>query len=499
MIGKYDSENGKLSFLDLQLKLNTLEDGKNLAIEIEKCPNLVTLELRGNSLGPNAADPIADALKKHKELKRILWSDLFTGRLKTEIPEILEKLLDGITYSGAMLQEIDLSDNALGPVGVEGIKKFLASEAAINLETVKLYNNGLGIGGKTVANCFVECLRKAIQKGKWLNLKTFIAGRNRLENTCAIAFSHAFKMIGTLEDIQIIQNGIWADGIRALADCFRFNPNLRIIDLSDNTCTHRGAVALANVIPKLKELEKIVLGDCLCRDRGSLKIFRAIAKGQLKNLKEIDISGNEVTPKGAIEIDKICKESLKNVNVKLHCNNFSSEFHRLANILKNVNIGDEEDDQGSDVENDELWTPCVNGTEDLPIHIILDFIKAPNSHSLGRVLRRQSDVIDELEDDMRINVNPYTTARFIAALTTAVIPNSKNEKLVSEMLIEILKRGRQIMRSNLPVLMQLSNNLIAFSRLVKSELQEKVPINFDILKNLTGDHVPEFTKYISVW
>lgn len=28
MIGKYDSENGKLSFLDLQLKLNTLEDGK---------------------------------------------------------------------------------------------------------------------------------------------------------------------------------------------------------------------------------------------------------------------------------------------------------------------------------------------------------------------------------------------------------------------------------------------------------------------------------------
>uniref|UniRef100_A0A0K0DX77 Ran-GTPase activating protein 1 C-terminal domain-containing protein n=1 Tax=Strongyloides stercoralis TaxID=6248 RepID=A0A0K0DX77_STRER len=499
MLGKYDSEIGKLSFLDLQLKLNTLEDGQKLAIEIEKCSNIIILELRGNSLGPGAVDPIAKALKKHKELKRILWSDLFTGRLKAEIPEILEKMLDGITSSGAMLQEIDLSDNALGPVGVEGIKKFLASDAAIDLEVVKLYNNGLGIGGKTVANCFVQCLKKAIEKGKWLNLKTFIAGRNRLEDTCAIAFSHAFKMIGTLEDIQVIQNGIWADGIRALADCFRFNPNLRIIDLSDNTCTHRGAVALANVIPKLKKLEKIALGDCLCRDRGSLKIFRAIAKAQLKNLKEIDISGNEITPQGAVEINKICKESLGNINVKLHCNNFSSQFKQLANTLKNVNIGHEDDDQGSDVDEDDLWNSCINGTEDLPIHIIFDFIKSPNPHSLGRVLRRNNDVIDELEDDMRVNNNPYTTARFIAALTTAVIPHSENEKLVSDMLIEILKRGRRIMRSNLPVLMQLSNNLIAFTCIVKSELQEKVPINFDILKDLAGDHVPEFTKYISVW
>uniref|UniRef100_A0A0N5BIB5 Ran gtpase-activating protein n=1 Tax=Strongyloides papillosus TaxID=174720 RepID=A0A0N5BIB5_STREA len=499
MLAKYDSNEGKLSFLDLQLKLNTLEDGKKVAVEIERCQKLITLELRGNSLGPGAVDPIAEALKKHKELKRILWSDLFTGRLKTEIPAILEKMLDGITASGAMLKEIDLSDNALGPVGVEGIKKFLASESAMDLEIVKLYNNGLGIGGKTVANCFVQCLKKAILKGKWFNLKVFIAGRNRLENTCAIAFAHAFKMIGTLEDIQIIQNGIWADGIRALADCFRFNPNLRIIDLSDNTCTHRGAVALANVVPMLKKLEKLVLGDCLCRDRGSLKIFRAIAKGQLKNLKEIDVSGSEITPKGAIEINKICKDHLKGVVVKLHCNNFSSEFGKLTNALKSIDLGDEDDDQGSDVEEDELWNSCVNGTEDLPIHIIFDFIKSPNSHSLGRVLKRRDDVIDELEDDMRVNLNPYTTARFIAATTTAVIPNSKEEKLASEMLVEILKRGRQIMRSNLPVLMQLSNNLISFSCLVKSEIQEKVPINFDILKNLTGDQVPEFTKCISAW
>ena len=43
------------------------------------------------------------------------------------------------------------------------------------------------------------------------------------------------------------QNGINAEGIEALADAFRHNPNLRIINLSDNTFTAVGAKAIAKV------------------------------------------------------------------------------------------------------------------------------------------------------------------------------------------------------------------------------------------------------------
>ena len=49
--------------------------------------------------------------------------------------------------SGARLTELDLSDNAIGPMAMPGIKDFLAG-SAFWLHTLKLNNCGLGIAGK---------------------------------------------------------------------------------------------------------------------------------------------------------------------------------------------------------------------------------------------------------------------------------------------------------------------------------------------------------------
>jgi Ran GTPase-activating protein 1 len=45
--------------------------------------------LEGNTLGVDAAKGIAKALEAHSEFKRALWKDMFTGRMKTEIPKAL--------------------------------------------------------------------------------------------------------------------------------------------------------------------------------------------------------------------------------------------------------------------------------------------------------------------------------------------------------------------------------------------------------------------------
>jgi Ran GTPase-activating protein (RanGAP) involved in mRNA processing and transport len=50
--------------------------------------------------------------------------------------------------STARLVELDLSDNAIGPMAIPGIKEFLASEEASSLQVLKLNNCGLGIAGK---------------------------------------------------------------------------------------------------------------------------------------------------------------------------------------------------------------------------------------------------------------------------------------------------------------------------------------------------------------
>ena len=67
----------------------------------------------------------------------------------------------------ATLTELDLSDNAFGPNGMEGLTDLLKSSSCYRLRTLKLNNNGLGIhGGKVrhatllipwMGECVCEC------------------------------------------------------------------------------------------------------------------------------------------------------------------------------------------------------------------------------------------------------------------------------------------------------------------------------------------------------
>jgi Ran GTPase-activating protein 1 len=58
----------------------------------------------------------------------------------------------GLVLSGAQLLELDLSDNAFGPIGVEGLAMLLRSHSCHALQILKLNNNGLGIGGGKVCH-----------------------------------------------------------------------------------------------------------------------------------------------------------------------------------------------------------------------------------------------------------------------------------------------------------------------------------------------------------
>jgi Ran GTPase-activating protein 1 len=57
----------------------------------------------------------------------------------------------------ANLIELDLSDNALGPVGMEGLVQFLKSPVCYSLKCIRLNNNGLGIYGGRVTKIPFIC------------------------------------------------------------------------------------------------------------------------------------------------------------------------------------------------------------------------------------------------------------------------------------------------------------------------------------------------------
>ena len=214
---------------------------KELIEAIENCKKLEFLNLEGNTLGVEAAKGIGKALEKRPELKEALWKDLFTGRMKTEIPPALQALGEGMRTAGAQLTVLDCSDNALGPNGMTGLVDLLKSKTCYTLQDLRLNNCGLGIqGGKMLSKALLECHRESSSVGKPLALKIFIAGRNRLENDGAKALSEVFAACKTLERIEMPQNGIYHIGISALSEAFKVNENLRILNLNDNTITFKG-------------------------------------------------------------------------------------------------------------------------------------------------------------------------------------------------------------------------------------------------------------------
>lgn len=59
------------------------------------------------------------------------------------------------------------------------------------------------------------------------------------------------KLIGSLEEVHMPQNGINHAGVMALASAMRHNPELRVLNFNDNTFTKRGTLAMAQVRPVL--------------------------------------------------------------------------------------------------------------------------------------------------------------------------------------------------------------------------------------------------------
>lgn len=265
--------------------MDTEKDAKDIIAAISACPDLYYLTLTGNTLGVAAAEAIAKALESHPELKVARWSDMFTGRMKTEIPPALKALGDGMIAAGARLKVLDLSDNAFGPIGVEGLAKLLQSEVCSELEELRLNNNGLGITG-------ARLLAKALSS-RPPKLRVFIAGRNRLENDGATALAQVFEKMGSLEEVAMPQNGIYHVGISALSEAFKQNPQLSCLNLNDNTIGPKGAAAVAEALPRLKNLKAINFGDCLLKSSGARTLAKAF-KDNSTLLECLDLSHNEI-------------------------------------------------------------------------------------------------------------------------------------------------------------------------------------------------------------
>uniref|UniRef100_U5EZK0 Putative ran gtpase-activating protein n=1 Tax=Corethrella appendiculata TaxID=1370023 RepID=U5EZK0_9DIPT len=352
-----NTENNGVNFSGKAAKWESEKDAQSLVEAIKNCKVLNYLNLEGNTLGVEAAKAIGKALEKHPEFREALWKDLFTGRMKTEIPPALQAMGNGLIVANAKLTKLDCSDNALGPNGMVGLVGLLKSETCYSLEDLRLNNCGLGIGGgKMLSAALLDCHKESVKKGKPFALKTFIAGRNRLENDGATALSQVFAACKSLEHIEMPQNGIYHVGISALSEALRENPNLQILNLNDNTIGYKGAIALSDAFYSVQRLKEINFGDCLLKSKGAMLIATAIQDEHLE-LETINLSFNEIGPGGGYAIAEAMYNKDNLIQLNLDGNQFGSDCREqikemLAECGKLDALGslDEDDSDGEEPE-----------------------------------------------------------------------------------------------------------------------------------------------------
>ncbi|XP_037611812.1 ran GTPase-activating protein 1b [Sebastes umbrosus] len=371
----------ELSYKGLGLKLDNAESVEELVREIEQYQGLRALRLEGNTVGVDAARAIAKALEGKDQLQRCYWSDMFTGRLRSEIPTALRSLGSALMSAGARLTELDLSDNAFGPDGVKGIEQLLKGPSCHTLRELRLNNCGMGIGGgKILAEALIQCHRQSSAHGAPLKLRVFIAGRNRLENEGANALAKAFQLMGSLEEVHMPQNGINYAGVMALASAMRHNPELRVLNLNDNTFTKRGTLAMAQALRHLRNIQVINFGDCLVRSEGAIALAAVLREG-LPILKDLNLSFGEITEAAALVVAQAVMDKPDMEKVDLNGNCLGEEgCESLREAMENMDKGDmlaslsddegepddedEEDDDDDDDNDDDVSDDCNEDNEE---------------------------------------------------------------------------------------------------------------------------------------
>ncbi|XP_070980898.1 ran GTPase-activating protein 1-like [Oncorhynchus clarkii lewisi] len=414
---------GELSYKGQGLKLDNTESVKELVREIEEYQGLRALRLEGNTVGVEAAQAIAKALECKDQLQSCHWSDMFTGRLRSEIPTALRSLGSALMTAGARLRELDLSDNAFGPDGVKGIETLLKSSVCHSLQELRLNNCGMGIGGgKILAAALTECHEQSSVLGAPLKLKVFQAGRNRLENEGATALALAFQLMGSLEEVHMPQNGINHAGVTALAIAMQHNPHLRILNLNDNTFTKRGALAMAQALRHLRTVQVINFGDCLVRSEGAIALSAVLREG-LPTLKELNLSFGEITEAAALVLAQAVQDKPHMEKLDLNGNCLGEEgCEALKETMDNMDradilasLSDDEGEPDEDEEEEEEVEDEENGKEmkengvkderESPVKLeptchpeILSFLSSPTAETLLKLGDNRTGLIQQHVD-----------------------------------------------------------------------------------------------------
>jgi len=171
-----------------------------------------------------------------------------------------------------------------------------------------------------------------------------------------------------LVEVRMPQNGIRMDGITALAGGLAKNPNLRYIDLQDNTFTFEGGLtgvaAWANSLRAWPELHTLNLSDCFLSAKGEVpELVSTIAEGSNPKLQSLQLQNNNLEGETSQLLAENIMENLRGLkSLELQWNDFEEDDENLSTLrvsLKQrggklfVTDEDEEEEEEAEEEDEE--------------------------------------------------------------------------------------------------------------------------------------------------
>lgn len=239
------------------------------------------IRLSNKSFNVEAAVVVRDYLRTLTDVRVADISDIIAGRPTEEALETLVTICSGL--KDFPLVEVDVSDNALGPRGIESCRDVLCQKT---LEKVYLCNNGL-----SAESC--EMVRDVLLADGCPAIKLLHFYNNMSGNGGAEAVSTIVKALaGTLVDFRYSATRGSAAGCEALAQAIGTCASLTSIDLSDNTFGDSAAATLAESLKRQKGLRRLCLRDDAFGEEGTMAIINALKEGNcFQELTFLDLSG----------------------------------------------------------------------------------------------------------------------------------------------------------------------------------------------------------------
>jgi len=258
--------------------------------------------LDGKSYTPGAAKIISGFLTSTDDylpsiasgIKIAILSDCIASQMEADALIVLKTISDA--FKESRLEEVDLSDNAMGTKGVDACKTVLSGPTVIDtLQRLKLCNNGL-------SEYTMDEVSKLLTAGESSCIANNLTQIHFFNNMSDDAGCESFKQIiasaENLEDIRFSGTRAKAkgsihitSGLYDLAKSGNLSSITRL-DLADNSfgeCYQN----LADALRSCTKLEYLDLHDCCLGDDGTVAVCNVLLEAK-PPLSFFSLSGNDI-------------------------------------------------------------------------------------------------------------------------------------------------------------------------------------------------------------